>query len=100
MSLPSLRFLANYYNMTVHTHRRRDYLLEINPNYVDGSFNDKYNVIDGRWIDITTGLFIDVTAVRPKPRARGILVTKDKHEEKVCITCVRQRRNGNSSMAA
>ena len=86
MSLPSVHFLASYYNMTIHTYRRRDYLLEINPNYIDGSFMDKYNVIDGRWIDTQTGLFIDITAIRPKPGTKGILVSKDKHEEKVRVT--------------
>ena len=56
-------------------------MLEINPKYTDGSFEDELNVIDGRWIDITTGLFIDITAIRPKPNAKGVFASKDKHEE-------------------
>ncbi|KAL9130275.1 MAG: hypothetical protein Q9217_001486 [Psora testacea] len=71
--------------MTIHSYRKRGYMLEINPKYSDGSFEDKLNVIDGRWIDVETGLFIDITAVRPmKEKAKkGWVASKDKHEEKV-----------------
>lgn len=62
----------------------RSYLLEINPYYVVKSIEDKLNVIDGRWIDMSSGLFIDITAVRKddKGRAKGeseALMCKDKH---------------------
>ncbi|KAG8533741.1 uncharacterized protein KY384_001482 [Bacidia gigantensis] len=93
MSASTVRFLASYYNMSIHTYENRDYMLEINPKYTDGSFKDRLNVIDGRWIDVWTGLFIDITAVRPKPKAstvftskanyQGVFASKDKHEEKV-----------------
>ena len=84
MSQASLRYLADYYNMTLHHYRFRDarmggkdYLLEINPNYVNGSTDDYLNAIDARWIDTDTGLFIDITAVR---RNRpGELMCKDRH---------------------
>jgi hypothetical protein len=93
MSLPSLNFLAEYYNMTVHRYRTpsipdgRDYMLEINPNYVNPSRTDKLNVIDARWVDTTSGLFIDITAVRrnesnPVP---GLLQCKDGHEYLVSL---------------
>ena len=83
MSASTVHFLASYYNMTIHTFRKRDYMLEINPKYTDGSFTDKLNVIDGRWIDVQTGLFIDITAIRPKEGAQGVVASKDMHEEKV-----------------
>ena len=83
MTASTVHFLASYYNMTIHTYEDRDYMLEINPKYTDASFKDRLNVIDGRWIDVTTGLFIDITAIRPKPKAKGIFASKDKHEEKV-----------------
>lgn len=62
----------------------RSYLLEINPNYVVRSTKDTLNVIDGRWIDMSSGLFIDITAVRKddEKRQRGqeqALMCKDKH---------------------
>ena len=76
--------------MTVHHYklphilRGRDYLLEINPRYSYRTEEDTLNVIDARWIDTETGLFIDITTVR-KDEARiasgtvGALMVKDKH---------------------
>ena len=89
MSASTVHFLASYYNMTIHTYRQRAYMLEINPKYTDGSFDDKLNVIDGRWIDVTTGLFIDITAVRPIKgwwQKGDWVASKDKHKEKVGVT--------------
>jgi phosphorylcholine metabolism protein LicD len=91
MSEASMRYLAAYYNMTLHHYRIRDgrnagkhYLLEINPNHVNGSVGDTLNVIDARWIDTDTGLFIDITSVRrnddiPSAVLYGELMCKDKH---------------------
>ena len=45
----------------------KKYLLEVNPHYTDTSTSDKHNVIDARWIDTATGLFIDITTVHPVP---------------------------------
>ncbi|MDI1490236.1 MAG: mannosyltransferase [Ramalina farinacea] len=83
MSVSTVHYLASYYNMTIHRYQARDYMLEINPKYTDGSFEDKLNVIDGRWIDIQTGLFIDITAIRPKKGVKGVVVSKDKQEAKI-----------------
>ena len=83
MSASTVHFLASYYNMTIYTYQKRDYMLEINPKYTDENFKDKFNVIDGRWIDTETGLFIDITAIRPKKGAKGVMATKGKHEEMV-----------------
>lgn len=60
---------------------KREYLLEINPHWKNGSYADKHNVIDARWIDMKTGLYIDITSVRwnqssPMP---GTLYCKDRH---------------------
>ncbi|KAF1930577.1 uncharacterized protein M421DRAFT_45816, partial [Didymella exigua CBS 183.55] len=43
------------------------YLLEVNPHFTDTSTRDKHNRIDARWIDTSTGLFIDITTVHPVP---------------------------------
>jgi phosphorylcholine metabolism protein LicD len=99
VSEPSMAFLAAYYNMTVHHYSvkippeatgdawdeaGRDYLLEINPNWTNNSTEDKHNVIDARWIDMTTGLFIDITALRYNQTSEDLgegttMFCKDKH---------------------
>lgn len=97
MTVSTVGFLARYYNMTMHDYvppgeggdggrpggTRKRYMLEINPGWMDGRFEDRLNVIDGRWIDVSTGLFIDITAVRVLDGSKGrILASKDKHQEK------------------
>lgn len=90
MSEKSIHFLAAYYNMTTYHFKLpgiadgRDYLLEINPNYLNSSASDKHNVIDARWVDMETGLFIDVTTLRRNTTAEpwgftGAMMCKDKH---------------------
>ena len=90
VSEPTIAFLAKYYNMTEYHFRLpgnskgRTYLLEVNPRYTNGTIADKLNVIDARWIDTDTGLFIDVSTVRANHTARaqgieGALMCKDKH---------------------
>lgn len=90
ISEPTIHFLAEYYNMTEHhfdipgVEGGRTYLLEINPNYVVRSTDDVLNVIDARWIDTSSGLFIDITAVRKDDERRkhgdpGSLMCKDGH---------------------
>ncbi|TAQ91627.1 hypothetical protein B7494_g30 [Chlorociboria aeruginascens] len=85
----SMHYLAAYYNMTVFHYKTprivegRDYMLEINPHYIEREQTDRMNLIDARWIDTTSGLFIDITAVRynhTHPNAPGILSCKDGHE--------------------
>lgn len=86
VSLSTMHFLAAYYNMTIHYFDSpsmpaggRNYMLEINPGYVNSSTKDWMNTIDARWIDTETGVFIDITSVRPKNDEEGILIVKDKH---------------------
>lgn len=89
VSEAGIHYLASYYNMSVFnfgTSRNsggRDYLLEVNPHYVNREQTDMLNVIDARWIDTETGLFIDITAVRHNPAhpaGKGMLYCKDGHE--------------------
>lgn len=86
MTNTTVHFLANYYNMTIHNFKKRNYLLEVNPKYTDDSYEDYLNVIDARWIDTETGLFIDITAVRPRAGKENVLCSKDQHEELVSVT--------------
>jgi LicD family len=84
----TMHYLANYYNMTVHRYVDsessdiKEYLLEINPNYVNRSRLDQYNLIDARWVDTSTGLFIDITAVAKNYThpIEGTLSCKDGHD--------------------
>ncbi|KAI9773755.1 MAG: hypothetical protein M1835_006105 [Candelina submexicana] len=86
----SMHILASYYNMTMHHYETlrfpqgRTYMLEINPHYVKRGIEDRLNVIDGRWIDTETGMFIDITTVRRNETAEaegieGALMCKDEH---------------------
>ena len=61
-------------------------MIEINPNYVNGSTSDRLNMIDARWIDTITGVFIDITTVRLKKGAPGLLTCKDRHNYEVCVS--------------
>ncbi|KAI9047758.1 hypothetical protein LZ554_008468 [Drepanopeziza brunnea f. sp. 'monogermtubi'] len=89
VSEASMHYLASYYNMSVFYYQTpripqgRDYMLEINPHYVIREQTDKMNVIDARWVDTESGLFIDITTARynhSHPAGRGMLVCKDGHE--------------------
>lgn len=87
----SIHHLARYYNMTVHHYRLpgpdrkgRDYMLEVNPNYRNRTV-DPSNMIDARWIDMDTGLYIDITTLRRNRTAEelgvpGAMMVKDKHK--------------------
>ncbi|TVY92934.1 Protein MNN4 [Lachnellula willkommii] len=89
VSEPSIQYLASYYNMSVFHYKTpripegRDYMLEINPHYANREQTDKLNVIDARWVDTTSGLFIDITTARynlTHPSGEGMLSCKDGHE--------------------
>jgi phosphorylcholine metabolism protein LicD len=85
MSESSMDYLARYYNMTVNHYRLpglpqgRDYMLEVNPHYLNGSITDWLNVIDARWIDTESGLFIDITTLRRNETHDGNMYCKDRH---------------------
>lgn len=85
----SIHYLAQSHNMTVHQSKTTgsesycSYLLEINPNYTNITF-DELNMIDARWIDTNTGLYIDITTLRrnvtaEKEGLEGMMMSKDRH---------------------
>ncbi|KAJ9151917.1 Protein MNN4 [Pleurostoma richardsiae] len=89
VSETSMYYLAAYYNMSVFHYKTpripdgRDYMIEVNPHYKNREQTDKLNVIDARWIDTESGLFIDITTVRyntTHPDGEGMLSCKDGHE--------------------
>ena len=91
LSERSMYFLAVSYNMTIHHYKLpgitegRDYMLEISPHWNNGSVSDGANVIDARWIDTDTGMFIDITTLRRNFTAEtegkeGAMMVKDRHK--------------------
>jgi hypothetical protein len=89
----SMQHLADYYNMSVHhfsfpgSDHGRDYLLEINPNWANPSTTDVDNKIDGRWVDMASGLYIDITTLRWDEQAvegeqEDAMICKDGHRYK------------------
>ncbi|KAF2224879.1 LicD family-domain-containing protein [Elsinoe ampelina] len=90
ISEQSADHLAKYYNMTVHHYKHegwnigRDYMLEMNPHYTNASVHDGLNKIDGRWVDMASGLFIDITVLHRDVEAQaagvaGAMYCKDSH---------------------
>jgi phosphorylcholine metabolism protein LicD len=110
VSEETIHFLAKYYNMTEYhfslpgLSSGRNYLLEINPHYTIRGTEDKLNVIDARWIDTDTGLFIDVSTVRTNWTAvedgvEGALMCKDRHHYLVSKNGVFNTRDTPLTMA-
>lgn len=85
-------YLAAYYNMTVYYYKYSDmkkgryFQLEINPYFRHRGQDDSLNFIDARWIDMQSGLYIDITAARynvTHEQGEGILYDKHGHEFRV-----------------
>jgi phosphorylcholine metabolism protein LicD len=58
----------NILNLSLYSGKEWNYnntmfVLDVNPNWITYPAEDEDNVIDARWIDTSTGLFIDITAV-------------------------------------
>ncbi|KAF5025665.1 hypothetical protein F66182_2271 [Fusarium sp. NRRL 66182] len=84
-------FLAAYHNMSIYYYQYegcpegRFFQLDVNPYYKHRDRDDTLNVIDARWVDMQTGLFIDITAARYDPgheMGEGVLYDKHDHEFK------------------
>ncbi|CAH0048253.1 unnamed protein product [Clonostachys solani] len=82
-------FLAAYYNMSTFYFENEEipegrlFLLEINPHFKHRETDDRQNVIDARWIDTSSGLYIDITAARyaiNHEKGEGVLFDKNGHE--------------------
>ncbi|KAI2632342.1 LicD family-domain-containing protein [Hypoxylon sp. NC1633] len=64
---------ASYVNKT--------YLLDVNPHHTDVGRGNGQNVIDARWIDVSNGLFIDITGLAERDAATqpGVWSCKNAH---------------------
>ncbi|KAK6955413.1 hypothetical protein Daesc_003050 [Daldinia eschscholtzii] len=60
----------------------KTYLLDVNPYHTDLTRGNGANVIDARWIDVDTGLFVDITglAERDAAGAPGVWSCKNAHK--------------------
>lgn len=86
----TLQWMGENLNHTTHEYNFTDpntgdfvskqYFLDINPHHVDLDRGDAMNIIDARWIDISNGMFIDITGLREREVDRpGVWSCKNKH---------------------
>ena len=98
LTIESLTHIATNFNQTVYDYSsdtiprinppapmptetvNRSYLLDINPAYASRSHGNGENVIDGRFIDMRNGLYIDLTAVSQNEPSQDPGVWSDKNE--------------------
>jgi LicD family len=87
----TLLYIADYHNRTIHEYVSEDkkfqrkYLLDVNPWSRQRDPGDGANIIDARWIDMTNGLYIDITGlseVYPDQKP-GIWSCKNFHDYRV-----------------
>ncbi|KAK6361676.1 hypothetical protein TWF730_005390 [Orbilia blumenaviensis] len=91
LSEATLKTLAENFNMTTWSYNfeeenfQRDYLLDINPYWVSRLRGTSANLIDGRWIDKSTGLFIDITGLSETHGVTrpGVVSCKNLHRYKL-----------------
>lgn len=70
VSEATLLYMGKHHNMTMYDYVaaddpnvKRSYLLDVNPAIEERERGNGNNVIDARWIDTTTGLYIDITGL-------------------------------------
>ncbi len=67
VSEQTLSYMAGFLNYTTYNYKsgnvERQYFLDVNPNYIERTRGDGWNIIDARWIDTRNGLFIDITGI-------------------------------------
>jgi hypothetical protein len=82
----TLQMLAQNHNHTYHEYHsshsaiRRKYLLDINPWSWERVRGDGDNIIDARFIDISNGMFLDITGLAPtNPTNADVVECKNEH---------------------
>jgi hypothetical protein len=85
----SLAYMAEMFNYTTHSYKsgnvERQYFLDVNPNYLERTRGDGWNIIDARWIDTRNGLFIDITGISETDPVDqpGVWSCKNEHQYSV-----------------
>lgn len=94
ISMKTLRHIAKNFNGTTHEYGKvlgheqcfaRQYLLDVNPHGIERETEDPLNTIDARWIDTSSGLYIDITAlgeVHPIQNP-GVVSCKNNHDYRI-----------------
>jgi hypothetical protein len=61
---------------------KREYLLDVNPQSSERLKGDGMNIIDARWIDVSNGLYIDITGLSEldPDRSPGVVSCKNNHK--------------------
>ncbi|OTA94071.1 hypothetical protein M434DRAFT_384849 [Hypoxylon sp. CO27-5] len=89
MPTATLAYLGRHFNRTLHDYRfphdgyvNKTYLLDVNPHHTDIERGNGHNIIDARWIDVSNGLFIDITglAERDPAGSPGVWSCKNAHK--------------------
>lgn len=92
VSSATLHYLGRNFNQTHHAYdytddatgepRKKEYLLDINPHHSELDRGDGQNVIDARWIDVSNGMFIDITGLAERKPAKepGVWSCKNFHK--------------------
>lgn len=83
----TLKYLGDHYNQTHHVYTfpdgatQREFLLDVNPWIWERERGNGMNIIDARWIDVSNGLFIDITGLSEThpDTAPGTWVCKNYH---------------------
>ncbi|PNY21905.1 Protein MNN4 [Tolypocladium capitatum] len=82
----TLQWMGDHLNRTEYEYNStqsqttKTYLLDVNPHHVEIGPGEGENIIDARWIDTATGMFIDITGVRERDPSRpGYWSCKNKH---------------------
>ncbi|KJZ73093.1 hypothetical protein HIM_07477 [Hirsutella minnesotensis 3608] len=84
----TMQWMGDHLNRTEHAFNAttpggtvaKKYLLDVNPHHVDIDRGDGMNIIDARWIDMTNGMFIDITGLREREaHLPGVWSCKNKH---------------------
>lgn len=93
VSTATLRYLGENWNQTEHVYpwvdddgvtHNRTYLLDVNPNHIEIGRGDGANIIDARWIDMSSGAFVDITGLgeRDPENHPGVWTCKNYHKYK------------------
>ncbi|ORY64145.1 LicD family-domain-containing protein [Pseudomassariella vexata] len=91
VSAQTLYYLGNNLNRTTHEYNyfdpisgkpmKKEYLLDINPHHSEITRGDGQNVIDARWIDLSNGMFIDITGLAERDsHSPGVWSCKNFHK--------------------
>jgi phosphorylcholine metabolism protein LicD len=72
-----------YVDETTGKDMKKEFLLDINPHHSDVGRGDGMNIIDARWIDMSNGMFVDITGLAEREqRSPGVWSCKNNHRYK------------------